>query len=96
MWLTVLGLLNSAVGAYYYLRILVTMYLREPGEAASAVPPLTPTLRLALILPAAGTLFLGMFPAWPGVRRAVCRDGEVDSRLCGLAVIGGALSLNTD
>ena len=64
VWLTVLGLLNSAVGAYYYLRILVTMYMREPGEAAAAVPPLTPSLRLALILPAAGTLFLGMFPTW--------------------------------
>jgi NADH-quinone oxidoreductase subunit N len=64
VWLTVLGLLNSAVGAYYYLRILVMMYMREPGEAATSVPPLTPTLRLALILPAAGTLFLGIFPTW--------------------------------
>jgi len=64
VWLAVLGLLNSAVGAYYYLRILVTMYMREPGEAVASVPPLTPTLRLALILPAAGTLFLGIFPTW--------------------------------
>jgi NADH-quinone oxidoreductase subunit N len=64
VWLAVLGLLNSAVGAYYYLRILVMMYMREPGEAATNAPPLTPTLRLALILPAAGTLFLGIFPTW--------------------------------
>ena len=34
VWLTVLGLLNSAVAAYYYLRILVMMYMREPGDAA--------------------------------------------------------------
>ena len=33
VWLTVLGLLNSAVAAYYYLRILVVMYMHEPGEA---------------------------------------------------------------
>ena len=33
VWLTVLGLLNSAVAAYYYLRILVVMYMREPGES---------------------------------------------------------------
>jgi len=42
VWLAVLGLLNSAVGAYYYLRILVTMYMHEPGEGAPSVKPLTP------------------------------------------------------
>ena len=30
VWLTVLGLLNSAVAAYYYLRIIVVMYMHEP------------------------------------------------------------------
>ena len=63
VWLTVLGLLNSAVGAYYYLRILVVMYMHEPGEAAQR-PAADPGVRLALILPAAGTLFLGIFPSW--------------------------------
>jgi NADH-quinone oxidoreductase subunit N len=64
VWLAVLGLLNSAVAAYYYLRILVMMYMHEPGEAVNNVEPLTPGLRLALILPALGTLFLGIFPGW--------------------------------
>jgi NADH-quinone oxidoreductase subunit N len=64
VWLAVLGLLNSAVGAYYYLRILVMMYMHEPGEGASNVQPLAPSMRLALLLPAAGTLFLGIFPSW--------------------------------
>ena len=64
VWLTVLGLLNSAVAAYYYLRLLVMMYFREPGEAASEVAPLTFGLRLALIVSAAATLFLGIFPTW--------------------------------
>ncbi len=64
VWLTVLGLLNSAVAAYYYLRILVMMYMREPAEATEAVEPLSPGLRLALIVPAIGTLFLGIFPNW--------------------------------
>jgi NADH:ubiquinone oxidoreductase subunit 2 (subunit N) len=40
------------------------MYMHEPGEAASSVKPLTPSMRLALLLPAAGTLFLGIFPNW--------------------------------
>jgi NADH-quinone oxidoreductase subunit N len=64
VWLTVLGLLNSAVAAYYYLRILVMMYMREPGEAVENAEPLSPGLRAALILPALGTLLLGIFPTW--------------------------------
>jgi NADH-quinone oxidoreductase subunit N len=64
VWLTVLGLLNSAVAAYYYLRILVMMYMREPGEAVDNAEPLSPGLRAALILPAIGTLLLGIFPTW--------------------------------
>jgi NADH-quinone oxidoreductase subunit N len=63
-WLTVLGLLNSAVAAYYYLRILVVMYMHEPGEATEAAEPLSPGLRIALLVPALGTLFLGIFPTW--------------------------------
>ena len=64
VWLTVLGLLNSAVAAYYYLRILVMMYMHEPSEAVTNAEPLTPGLSMALILPAIGTLFLGIFPTW--------------------------------
>ena len=64
VWLTVLGLLNSAVAAYYYLRILVVMYMKEPSEATNKVEPLSAGLRLALIVPALGTLFLGIFPNW--------------------------------
>jgi NADH-quinone oxidoreductase subunit N len=64
VWLTVLGLLNSAVAAYYYLRILVMMYMHEPSEAATDAEPLTPGLAAALVLPAIGTLFLGIFPGW--------------------------------
>jgi NADH-quinone oxidoreductase subunit N len=64
VWLTVLGLLNSAVAAYYYLRLLVMMYMHEPAGAAAEAEPLTPGLSLALILPALGTLILGIFPGW--------------------------------
>jgi NADH-quinone oxidoreductase subunit N len=64
VWLTVLGLLNSAVAAFYYLRILVMIYMHEPGEAAAEAEPLSTGLSLALILPAIGTLFLGIFPTW--------------------------------
>jgi NADH-quinone oxidoreductase subunit N len=62
VWLSVLGLLNSAVAAYYYLRILVMMYMHEPSEAVKSVEPLPLGLGAALVLPAAGTLLLGIFP----------------------------------
>ncbi len=63
VWLAALGLLNSAVAAYYYLRILVVMYMKEPGPAALELPPLPAGLKVALIAPALGVLFLGIFPA---------------------------------
>jgi NADH-quinone oxidoreductase subunit N len=62
IWLTVLGLLNSAVAAYYYLRILVVMYMKEPGEVTNALEPLSPGLGAALVLPAIGTFVLGIIP----------------------------------
>ncbi len=63
VWLAVLGLLNSAVAAYYYLRIVVVMYMHEPSEASITVTPPTPALRVALWISALGTLALGIFPS---------------------------------
>jgi NADH-quinone oxidoreductase subunit N len=62
VWLTVLGLLNSAVGAYYYLKILVVMYMNEPGEAMRELPPVGSGVNIALWLSAVATLVLGIFP----------------------------------
>jgi NADH-quinone oxidoreductase subunit N len=64
IWLTVLGLLNSAVAAYYYLRLLVVMYMYEPGEVANSVGSPGPGLQAALILPAIGTFILGVAPSF--------------------------------
>jgi len=64
VWLTVLGLLNSAVAAYYYLRLMVVMYMHEPGEVSNNLEPLTPGLRLAMVLPLIGTFFLGVMPGF--------------------------------
>jgi NADH-quinone oxidoreductase subunit N len=63
VWLTVIGLLTSAVAAYYYLRILVVMYFHEPGEPVMSLPPLAPGLKAALWGSAAATLILGIFPS---------------------------------
>ncbi len=42
VWLTVLGLLTTAVAAYYYLRVLVVMYMNEPAESANKLPAAGP------------------------------------------------------
>jgi NADH-quinone oxidoreductase subunit N len=63
IWLTVLGLLNSAVAAYYYLHILVVMYMKEPGESAENLPPVGLGLKVAVYASAIGTLVLGIFPS---------------------------------
>jgi NADH-quinone oxidoreductase subunit N len=62
IWLTVIGVLNSGVGAYYYLRIIVMMYMRESRKEVPVTPvPLALGLALASCL--AATLYLGMFPS---------------------------------
>jgi NADH-quinone oxidoreductase subunit N len=63
VWLAVLGLLNSAVAAYYYLRLLVVMYMREPSEATLSVPPVGAGINATLWLTALGTLVLGVAPS---------------------------------
>jgi NADH-quinone oxidoreductase subunit N len=63
VWLTVLGLMTSAVAAYYYLRILVVMYMHEPSEAVTLAEPLGAGMKAALVLPALGTFFLGVAPS---------------------------------
>jgi NADH-quinone oxidoreductase subunit N len=61
-WLVVIALLTSAIGLYYYLRIIVLMYMREPHkeEAGKLVLPLPAVLTIAIML--GGTLYLGIFP----------------------------------
>ena len=61
MGLLLIGVLNSAVAAYYYLRIIVVMYMREPREETPVVA-VPPGLGIALGLSLAVTIFLGVFP----------------------------------
>jgi NADH-quinone oxidoreductase subunit N len=62
IWLAVLGVLNSAVSIYYYLRPVVYMYmLPAPGEIPVPRPPRT-AFSLALCVSAAAVLVLGLAP----------------------------------
>jgi NADH-quinone oxidoreductase subunit N len=59
-WLAILGVVNSVVSAYYYVRVIRVMFLAEP--AAPEKIPGSPLARLALLLAAAATLGLGIAP----------------------------------
>jgi NADH-quinone oxidoreductase subunit N len=59
--LTVIGVLNSAVGAYYYLRIIVMMYMREAREPAP-LGPIPLGVSAALAISALATIYLGILP----------------------------------
>jgi NADH-quinone oxidoreductase subunit N len=62
IWLAVIGVLNAAVAAYYYLRLIVVMYMREPeGTPATLVPSFSGSLALAVAL--WGVVQFGVLPA---------------------------------
>jgi NADH-quinone oxidoreductase subunit N len=61
--LAVIGLLNSVVGAYYYLKVLVFMYMREPEPGAPIATPMSSGLvNSALVIAAVLVLLLGLLP----------------------------------
>jgi NADH-quinone oxidoreductase subunit N len=59
MWLAIVGVLNSVVSAYYYLRVIAGMYLREPAGAGGVV---CPALALGLAIASVMTIVLGVCP----------------------------------
>jgi NADH-quinone oxidoreductase subunit N len=60
-WLAVAIALNAALAAFYYLRVIVYMYMREP-EADPAPIDRSPLTAFALAISVAGVLLLGLFP----------------------------------
>ncbi len=68
-WLVVVGVLNSLVSVYYYLRIVVAMYFRD-GSARAFNPTDGVSMRAGLLLAAVVVLLLGVFPStfvdWAG------------------------------
>ena len=61
VWLAVVGVLLSAVSAYYYLRVVMVMYMREPGRDFDLAT--SPAASLALIVTTLAVLFIGLYPA---------------------------------
>ena len=60
--LAVIAVLLSAVAAFFYIRIVMLMYMKE--EARPFDLALTPSLRLAIAITGAGTVGIGLLPSW--------------------------------
>jgi NADH-quinone oxidoreductase subunit N len=62
-WLALIALVNSVIGAYYYLRVLVYMYMREPAAGAPIATPMrSGYVTAALLLSAILVVALGLMP----------------------------------
>jgi len=61
IWLVLIAVVNSAISLFFYMRVVVAMYMRDLPPQGLALST-SSTLRVALLLAAAGTLLLGIFP----------------------------------
>src|ERR1044071_8062960 len=59
--LVVISVLNTAVSAYYYLRLIIVMFFRERSTAWQA-PGVPASISVALVITILGVLYLGLFP----------------------------------
>ncbi|MDE0079632.1 MAG: NADH-quinone oxidoreductase subunit N [Caldilineaceae bacterium] len=67
-WLVVIGVLNSAISAYYYLRIVVTMYFQQPEENEDEKGPvLVPASRSSVFVVAVSVLAVVVIGLQPGL-----------------------------
>ena len=61
VWLTLIGVVNSGMGSYYYLRVIVKMYMAEPRTTAP-VPRIGLGMGLAIAISLIATLWMGVLP----------------------------------
>jgi NADH-quinone oxidoreductase subunit N len=81
--LAVIGVLNSAVSLYYYVRVVVFMYLKT--ETTGPEPTASPALALTLAVAVAATLVLGVYP------RVLFEIAESSARTLGLGGVAAAI-----
>ncbi|MFC1563798.1 NADH-quinone oxidoreductase subunit N [candidate division KSB1 bacterium] len=62
IWLTVIGVLNSVVSVYYYLRVVLNMYMKE-AEVDFSIFSVKKSDATALIISILGVFILGLFPS---------------------------------
>ena len=63
IWLAVFGVINSVISAYYYLRVVVVMFMKEGKEAEGTQAPVCLALQVGLGVAAIAIVVLGLWPA---------------------------------
>jgi NADH-quinone oxidoreductase subunit N len=62
-WLSLIAFMNSVLAVYYYLRVLVYMYMREPAAGAPVATPMRSSyVNAALLVSALLVVLLGLMP----------------------------------
>jgi NADH-quinone oxidoreductase subunit N len=63
-WLAAVALIFAAVSAYYYMRVVMLMYMRDPDTAVADSPHLvtSPALSIVLACAVAGVILFGLYP----------------------------------
>jgi NADH-quinone oxidoreductase subunit N len=64
VWLAVIAVVLSAVSAYYYLRVVIVMFFKEPETEITLKSPISGGMAAGLGLSAAATLLIGIVPSW--------------------------------
>lgn len=60
--LAIIGVINAVISVYYYLRIMVIMYMKEPAREFNPLT-ISPLIIAAIVISVIGTLQLGIFPS---------------------------------
>ena len=60
VWLAVIGVVNSAISLYYYVRVIVFMWFKEEAFGSPIVT--SPAMAVALTVSLAGAVALGLYP----------------------------------
>jgi NADH-quinone oxidoreductase subunit N len=63
-WLAVIGVVLSAVSAYYYLRVVVYMFFKDAEEEYAIREPIGGATAMALAVAAIATVVIGVVPSW--------------------------------
>jgi NADH-quinone oxidoreductase subunit N len=72
-WLAVIGVINSGIAAYYYLRVTVSMYMGGAESQSAEAPGVSGLAFAALTAAAVGAILLGLWqqPLVNGITQAV-------------------------
>ena len=82
-WLVIIGVLNSAVSLYYYLRVVVFMWFKDETVGSPVV--ISPAMAVLLAVTIAGTLVIGIYP------RPLFDLADLSARALGAAGVAASL-----